>query len=122
MTNAVRQRRKHERRRAGLICLRIEAHEHDLAQAMLNSGRLTADEALRRPLLERAAGEILEDFVQRWSAAFIAASPASKQLPLVVDSSAQLLAAASCRQGLGGSRTQLANWPAGLPRFTISWA
>jgi hypothetical protein len=69
MINAARQRRKYERKRAGLICLRIEAHEHTLAQALLNSGRLTADGALRRALLERAAGEILEDFVQRWSAA-----------------------------------------------------
>jgi hypothetical protein len=48
MTNAARQRRKYERKRAGLLCLRIEVHEHALAQALLNSSRLTADEALRR--------------------------------------------------------------------------
>jgi hypothetical protein len=53
-----------------------------------------------------------------------------KQVSLVVDSSGRIkernldksLAAASSRQDFGAARNQLANWPAGLPRFTISWA
>ena len=41
MSNAVRQRRKSQRRKAGLIVLDVEVHENAFAEALINSGRLT---------------------------------------------------------------------------------
>jgi hypothetical protein len=33
--------------------MQVEVHEHDLAAAMIASGRLTATDALRRAMIER---------------------------------------------------------------------
>jgi hypothetical protein len=38
MSNAVRQRRKCQRRKAGLIVLDVEVHENAFAEALINSG------------------------------------------------------------------------------------
>ena len=53
MSNAVRQRRKSQRRKAGLIVLDVEVHENAFAEALINSGRLTPEEAARRAPVER---------------------------------------------------------------------
>jgi hypothetical protein len=66
--DAKRQRRRTPRRNAGLCVLRIEAHEIDLARALIISERLTQAEALRRSLIDRAAAKILAEFVARWKA------------------------------------------------------
>jgi hypothetical protein len=44
MSNAVRQRRKSQRRKAGLIVLDVEVHENAFAEALINSDRLTPEE------------------------------------------------------------------------------
>jgi hypothetical protein len=44
---AARQRRSRWRRRNGLVPRTIDVDEHALAAALIESGRLTADEALR---------------------------------------------------------------------------
>ena len=61
-----RRRRYCRRQATGRVCPRVEVSEHDLAAALLRSGRLTPDQALRRDELERAAGELGADFVERW--------------------------------------------------------
>jgi hypothetical protein len=69
-TNADRKRarrRRYNRRQAnGLVCLRIECCEDRLAEALLSSGRLTPEQALCRDSLERAASDLVSDFVERW--------------------------------------------------------
>jgi hypothetical protein len=46
--------------------LRVEADEFRLIDALISAGRLTESEALRRPLVEKAAARLLEDFAVRW--------------------------------------------------------
>jgi hypothetical protein len=41
-------------------------HEHQLAEALIAAGRLTADEALRRPLIERELARLIRDWCARW--------------------------------------------------------
>ncbi len=63
---AARQRRVRQRRKAGLACFEIEVSEHEIAEALILSGRLTEAEALRRTLIERELGVLVEDFIERW--------------------------------------------------------
>jgi hypothetical protein len=64
--SALRQRRCRARRRRGVAVLHVEANEFELVDALLAAGRLTEAEALRRPLVEKAAARLLEDFTARW--------------------------------------------------------
>jgi hypothetical protein len=67
MSNAAaRQRRCRTRRRQGTVVLHVEAHEFRLVDALITAGRLTEDESQRRPLVEKAAAALLDDFTQRW--------------------------------------------------------
>jgi hypothetical protein len=63
---AYRQRRARVRRRQGMASYRIEAHEHRLAEALIASGRLSEDAALRRALIEAELGALVEDWIARW--------------------------------------------------------
>jgi hypothetical protein len=66
MTDAARQARTRRRVAKGLVNLRVDVHEHRFAQALINSRRLTADEALRRNLMVRELARIVEDFCDRF--------------------------------------------------------
>jgi hypothetical protein len=46
--------------------LRVEAYEHWLAAALIESGRLTAEEALATAKLEEALAKLIQDFCTRW--------------------------------------------------------
>jgi hypothetical protein len=61
-----RRRRYVARQAAGLICLNVEIPEHDFAKAIVKSTRLTAEQALHRAELEKAVGQIVADFIERW--------------------------------------------------------
>ncbi len=61
------RKQRYVRRQAdGLISLKVEVHEHALAEALQSSGRLTPAEALLRAELERAVTQIVADFIDRW--------------------------------------------------------
>jgi hypothetical protein len=65
-THAIRKRRYRHRRRDGLIILRLEVREAELAEAMLASGRLDNATAEARSELERAAEGVLAEWAARW--------------------------------------------------------
>jgi hypothetical protein len=64
-TAALRQRKQRRRHREGLIHLRVDITEN-FAEALIEAGRLTAEETSRRTLLERELERLVEDFVERW--------------------------------------------------------
>lgn len=64
--SARRKRRFRERQKAGAVVLRIEICEHQLAEALIVSGRLSDAEAMHRAELERAAAAILEQWAHSW--------------------------------------------------------
>jgi hypothetical protein len=66
MTSAARMRQLRRRRRQGLAPFQIKAHEVRLAGALIASKRLSPEEALRRALIERELGRLVEDFIDRW--------------------------------------------------------
>ena len=53
-----RRRRYRLRQAAGMACLRVEVSEHDLAEALLRSGRLTPEQALHRAEIEQAVASL----------------------------------------------------------------
>ena len=63
---ARRARRSRWRRRNGLVPRTVDVDEHGLAAALIASGRLTADEALRLELVERELSALVADFISRW--------------------------------------------------------
>jgi hypothetical protein len=63
---ALKKRRYRRRLRDGRCVLSPEVVEHDFAEALLLSGRLSEYEALRRDQLTRAAEAILCEFTARW--------------------------------------------------------
>jgi hypothetical protein len=63
-----RQRCLRERRRKGQLPYRVVVSECDVAEAMIRSGRLSADETLRRDLVELALAGVIGDWIQRWRA------------------------------------------------------
>lgn len=63
---AVRARRSRWRRRHGLVPRTVDVDEHGLAEVLIMSGRLTADEALRPELIERELSALVADFISRW--------------------------------------------------------
>ena len=60
------RRRSGKRRRKGQRVLRVETDEHWLAAALIESGRLTAEEALVVAKLEEALAKLVTDFCIRW--------------------------------------------------------
>ena len=64
--SALKKRRYRKRLRDGRCVLHPEIIEHDFAEALLISGRLTDSESLRRDQLTRAAEAILSEFTARW--------------------------------------------------------
>jgi hypothetical protein len=65
---AARARKARARRRQGLVCFRVEAHEHRLAEALIEANRLTEGHALERAAIERELARLVEDWCQRWLA------------------------------------------------------
>jgi hypothetical protein len=65
MTAAVRQARSRRRQAKGLVNLRVDVPEHRFAKALIRARRLTPDEALRRNLMARELGRLIEDFCDR---------------------------------------------------------
>lgn len=63
---AIKKRNYRRRQREGCIVLRIEVNEAQIAEALLLAGRLTADAALARSELERAAAGVLSEWAARW--------------------------------------------------------
>lgn len=63
---AIRARRLRWRRRHGLVPYRIDADEHGLAEALIQSGRLAEPEVLRPELIERELSTLVADFISRW--------------------------------------------------------
>ena len=63
---ALKKRRYRRRLRNGVIVLKIEAREAELAEAMLLAGRLTERQALDRAELARAAGDMVREWCERW--------------------------------------------------------
>ena len=66
MTEAQRKKAYRRRQAAGLTALRIWTRQYELAEAMLAAGRLTPAQCLSRAEVERAVGEIINDWAQRW--------------------------------------------------------
>src|SRR5262247_1801554 len=65
-SSAARQRRARERARNGKCILRLEIDEHLVAAALIESHRLTEDQALDRRTVEREVAAILEQWAARW--------------------------------------------------------
>jgi hypothetical protein len=63
---ALRARRFRRRRRDGLVPRTIDVDEQALAEALIQSGRLTEAEALRPDLVERELALLVADFILRW--------------------------------------------------------
>jgi hypothetical protein len=65
MSAASRRRRTRWRSKLGLISLRVDVHEHDLAECLVRALRLTSEETLDRALVEREVARIVLDFCAR---------------------------------------------------------
>jgi hypothetical protein len=63
---ALKKRRYRRRLRDGRCVLSPEVVEHEFAEALILSGRLSEREALRREQLTHAAESILSEFTERW--------------------------------------------------------
>lgn len=64
--DAIRARRYRWRRRNGLVPHRLDLDEHELAEALIASGRLTEAEALHPELIDRELLAVIADFILRW--------------------------------------------------------
>jgi hypothetical protein len=64
--DALRQRRRRARERAGVAVLDVPVAYFDLVEALLVSERLSEPDALDRKRVEAAAAEVLADWVARW--------------------------------------------------------
>jgi hypothetical protein len=65
-SSAARQRRARARRKCGEVVLRVLVHEHDLAQALLASGRLTEGQTLDPARVEQELSRLISDWSRRW--------------------------------------------------------
>jgi hypothetical protein len=65
---AIRQRRRRERERRGEEVLRIPVRTNPVIEALLNSARLTEDEALDRRKVEEAVAAIIAEWTAQQSA------------------------------------------------------
>jgi hypothetical protein len=63
---ADRQRRYRQRQQRGSVVYRLDVDRDVVLGGLLESGRLTEGEALRRQLVERALAEVLEEWAARW--------------------------------------------------------
>jgi hypothetical protein len=63
---SARQRRHRRRAKAGKVIFAIEADEYTIIEALVQSRRLTRDEALRRSLVNAALSRFLDDWAARW--------------------------------------------------------
>jgi hypothetical protein len=63
---AARMRRTRARQRSGLASIRLDVHEHRVAAALIQSGRLSEQQALRLPLVARELERLIEDWCVRW--------------------------------------------------------
>lgn len=70
MTEAMRRARANykARQRRGLAVFRITALEFETVNALIESGRLTAGDALDRREVERAVAEVVFEWTARWNA------------------------------------------------------
>lgn len=66
-SGAERARRHRARRKDGRASLRIEVPEAVVVEALIASGRLSEAGALSRQAVERAVGEVIQDWAARWS-------------------------------------------------------
>lgn len=63
---AARNRKYRARQRRGGVVLQVEADEHQLAEALILSSRLTEAAALDRTELERQAADVLRQWSAQW--------------------------------------------------------
>jgi hypothetical protein len=63
---AVKKRRYRQRLHDGIVVLKIEAHECELAEALIASERLGAAESAKRDALAHAVEGVLREWIQRW--------------------------------------------------------
>jgi hypothetical protein len=63
---AQRWRRWKARHKRGRILVKVEVDDHAVAQALINSRRLSETETQRRELVERALAEVIADWATRW--------------------------------------------------------
>ncbi len=68
MSAAERQRRRRERERRGEEVLRIPVRTNPVVEALLNSARLTEDEALDKQQIEAAVSQTIAEWAERQSA------------------------------------------------------
>jgi hypothetical protein len=66
-TGAIRSRRKRARRRAGLVNVAIDVDETGAVEAMIRSGRLSDEQAMRRQLVERELALVVTEWIRRWT-------------------------------------------------------
>jgi hypothetical protein len=62
----MRKRRYGRRQRDGIVVLRVEVDECQLAEAMIIAKRLSERESVERAALARAAESVLREFTERW--------------------------------------------------------
>jgi hypothetical protein len=63
---AARKKAYRARQRNGRICLKVEACEHELAAALIASGRLREAAAMDRGAVEKAVNGIVNQWVDSW--------------------------------------------------------
>jgi hypothetical protein len=63
---AVRSRRTRARAKAGRAVYAVEAVEHELAEALIRSGRLTEVQVLDRGTVQRELALLIADWAARW--------------------------------------------------------
>jgi hypothetical protein len=68
-----RQNHYRQRRRANLVLLPVPIDEFALANALIESGRLSIADALDRRRVSQVVSQLLADFTQRWPADHYAA-------------------------------------------------
>lgn len=65
MSAAARQRRHRARERAGRLWLGIETDE-EIVSVLVASGRIDPDQADDVEAIASAAGDVLDDWIERW--------------------------------------------------------
>ena len=61
-----RTRRSRQRKRRGVISVRLDVPEVETIEALIASERLTEQQALDRHLVERELAIVLADWAKRW--------------------------------------------------------
>lgn len=68
MTPSERQKRYRRRCQRGLVVLRPQVELYSFVETLIHSGRITPEAALDRDKLDKAAAELINDWVARWPA------------------------------------------------------